>query len=305
MSCTISIPDPIRSKLPTGATGSPKPDGTGKNGSPVLRSKEAVHACGNQHSDSSTDGDLSPHHASPESFTSDNSVSSCHTHTLEFVTTSKPMKPNTYSLLRRASIRTLSCEQLPRGLTAGKIFFGDPTAGYIVAYKFRLTDPYARGRQRHYALLALAGHDPGRAFKATPTIWRAFERIADDTLANTEKSMQNGKTPTCGEGEKQKPPAISSFLTQQTMDPDGFPRRGGTTMRPRGLAEMVGNELFFAELHRSFVCLLQSLGRQFGGVTVQPPSADTQSDEEIVNDLPFERRDHFNRESAVSTPIAV
>ena len=37
---------------------------------------------------------------------------------------------------------------------------------------------------------------------------------------------------------------------------------------------MVGNELFFAELHRSFVALLQCLGRQFGGVIVEPPVSD-------------------------------
>lgn len=310
VSCTISIPDTIRSKLPTGAPGSPKPDGSGRNGSPVLRSKEAVHACGSQHSDCSTDEDLNPYHSSPESFASDTSASACHTHTLEFVTTSKPMKPNTYSLLRRASIRTLSCEQLPRGLTAGKIFFGDPVAGYIVAYKFRLTDPYARGRQRHYALLALTGHDPGRAFKTTPIIWRAFERIASNILACTDKAIQTGKSTTAGASEKQKPPPISSFLTQRTMDPDGFPRRGGTAMRPRGLAEMVGNDLFFAELHRSFVALLQCLGRQFGGVTVEPPSADTQSEDirnghDETEKQPLDGKDQFERESGVSTPIAV
>lgn len=197
------------------------------------------------------------------------------------------MRPNTYSLLRRASIRTLSCEQLPRGLTAGRLFFGDPMAGYIIAYKFRLTDPYARGRQRHYALLALAGHDPGRAFKATSTVWRSFERIAANIMSNNEKNQQIGKSST-GEKEKQKSTATSSFLTQRAVDPDGFPRRGGVTMRPRGLAEMVGNDLFFAELHRSFVVLLQSLGRQLGGVSVEPPTEEDDSEdfESTHGDLP-------------------
>ena len=275
VSCTISIPEEIRSKLPSGAPGSPRPDGNGRNGSPVLRSKEAVHACGSQHSDSSTDEDMSLQQGSPESFATDTSPSSCHSHTLEFVTTSKPMKPDVYSVLRRASIRTLSCEQLPRGLTAGRIFFGDPTAGYTIAYKFRLTDPYARGRQRHYALLALAGHEPGRAFKATPIIWRAFERIATSIVTRTDRAMHPGKSSAGGSGGKARAAPISSFLTQRTTDPDGFPRgNGGGGMRARGLAEMVGNDLFFAELHRSFVALLQCLGRQFGGVVVEPPVSD-------------------------------
>ncbi|KAL8828008.1 MAG: hypothetical protein Q9191_002845 [Dirinaria sp. TL-2023a] len=285
-SCTMSIPEKIRSKLPSGAPGSPGPNGKSKDSSPVLRSREAVHACGSDHSDSGTDEDLSPHQSSPDTWASDTSMSSCHTHTLEFVTTSKPMRPNTYSILRRASIRTLSCEQLPRGLTAGRLFFGDPVAGYVIAYKFRLTDAYARGRQRHYALLALAGYDPGRAFKATSTIWRSFERIATRIIHNSEKTQRNSQSPT---NEKQKAVPISSFLTQRTMDPDGFPRRGGAVMRPRGLAEIVGNDLFFAELHRSFVGLLQCLGRQLGGLAVEPPT-----DEE---DMESSRGSYDGRES--------
>ena len=310
VSCKISVPETICSQLPAGAPGSPKPNGRGRNGSPVLRSREAVHACGSQHSDSATDNDLSPEQSSPESFASDTSTSSCHTHTLEFVTTSKPMKSNTYALLRRACIRTLSCEQLPRGLAAGKLFFGDPVAGYVVAYKFRLTDPFARGRQRHYALLALAGHDPGRAFKATPIIWRAFEQMVTKISSSTEKAMQNGNLPAAEPGEKQKPAAISSFLTQRTVDPDGFPRRGGTATRPRGLAEMVNNELFFPELHRNFVALLQNLGRQFGGVTIEPSLADSQEakehgDENVeADERPHNGREQWERESVTATPIA-
>lgn len=304
-SCTMSIPEDIRSKLPSGAPGSPEPNGKSKNRSPVLRSREAVHACGSEHSDSGTDEDLSPHQSSPETWASDTSMPSCHTHTLEFVTTSKPMKPNTYSILRRASIRTLSCEQLPRGLTAGRLFFGDPVAGYVIAYKFRLTDAYARGRQRHYALLALAGYDPGRAFKATSTIWRSFERIATSIINNNEKAQRNEQPPT---NDKQKAAPISSFLTQRTMDPDGFPRRGGATMRPRGLAEMVGNDLFFAELHRSFVALLQGLGRQLGGLAVEPP-ADEEDEEDCGSPYDgrashrYEEMEQLKRESARATRV--
>lgn len=306
VSCTISIPDDVRSKLPSGAPGSPRPDGSGRNGSPVLRSKEAVHACGSQHSDSGTDEELNLQQGSPESFADDTPQSSCHSHTLEFVTTSKPMKPSTYSLLRRASIRTLSCEQLPRGLTAGRILFGDPTAGYTIAYKFRLTDPHARGHHRHYALLALAGHDPGRAFKATPIIWRAFERIATSIVASTERVMHHGRSPSQECGEKVRGVPISSFLTERTTDPDGFPRRnGGAGMRARGLAEMVGNDLFFAELHRSFVALLQCLGRQFGGVVVEPPMSESYYEDHEEDDQVAEKLLQAQRAPPAPKPVAV
>ena len=270
VSCRISIPHDISSKLPAGAPGSPRKDGKGRNGSPVLRSREAVHACISQPSDLDEDEDGQFQQSSPESCPSDMSASSCHTHTVTYVTTSSPVDPHTYSLLRRASIRTLSCEQLPRGLTSGPLIFGDPVAGYTIAHKFRLPDPNARGRQRYYALLALAGQDAGRAFKTSLLILRVFERIAAAIMASAENAISQERVPETGIGERSGFTPVSSFLTGRTMDPDGYPRRNGTTkVRAKGLAEMVGNDLVFAELHADFVALLQALGRHFGGMRVE------------------------------------
>ncbi len=275
VSCTISIPSTVSSKLPSGAPGSPRVDGIGRNGSPILRSKWAVPASPSQQWSFEGDDETSFPQSSPESYASGSSRSSDHTHTLTYLTTSSPVESNTYSLLRRACIRTLSCEQLPRGLTCGPLSFGDPIAGYTIAYKFRLPDPHARGRQRYYALLALAGQDPGRSFKAMPVIWRAFERMAAGIMANTERAILNDKTTEVNKEENRSVAPVSSFLTGRTRDPDGYPRRNGAAnMRARGLAEMVGDELFFARLHKDFVHLLQILGRQFGGMRVEAPILD-------------------------------
>ena len=274
VSCTISIPQTVSSKLPSGAPGSPRVDGIGRNGSPILRSKWAIPAAPSQHWTFDGDEEANLPQSSPESFASGTSGSSDHTHTLTYLSTSSPVESDTFSLLRRACIRTLSCEQLPRGLTCGPLSFGDPIAGYTIAYKFRLPDPHARGRQRYYALLALAGQDPGRSFKATPVIWRAFERIAAGITANTENAiLRDGMID--GKGENKNVTPVSSFLTARTVDPDGYLRRNGTaSMRARGLAEMAGDELFFAKLHKDFVHLLQILGRQFGGMRVEAPILD-------------------------------
>ena len=78
-----------------------------------------------------------------------------------------------------------------------------------------------------------------------------------------DKEVSSGK----GGGKNQQP--RHSFLTQRSVDPDGYPRngRGGsTTGRARGLAEILGDDLVFAELHRGFVGLLQVLGRRYGGI---------------------------------------
>lgn len=69
---------------------------------------------------------------------------------------------------------------------------------------------------------------------------------------------------------------VSSFLTGRTVDPDGYPQRsGGTNVRARGLAEMVGDELIFAHVHGEFTYLLQSLGKQLGGMSVKSPNVES------------------------------
>lgn len=269
-SCSISIPPSITSRLPAGAPGSPRENGVGRNGSPVLRTREAVYACGSQSSDSDSEDDTHFHKASPQTFESSVSTPSCHTHTLSYITTSSPLEPGTYSLLRRACIRTLSCEQLPHGLTAGRLSFGDPTAGHVIAYKFRLPDPHARGCQRYYALLALAGRDYSCVPRVSTTIWSAFEWIAAGIIDAAEQVATHDKAALEDARGKRTFTPISSFLTGRALDPDGYPRcNSAATVRAKGLAELVGDEMFFAHLHGDFVGLLHALGEEHGGVRIE------------------------------------
>lgn len=131
----------------------------------------------------------------------------------------------------------------------------------------------ARGKRRSYALVALAGKDAGRAFRASPIIWRSFSRIAGSIVSAAEKHQEEEKrreersyASSSKIGGRDYTP-ISSFLTGRTVDPDGQPRRAGQ-IRARNLAEIVGNEYIFAELHAHFVALLQQLGSMFGGVPI-------------------------------------
>ncbi|KAJ5574177.1 Folliculin [Penicillium hispanicum] len=272
-SCSLSLPEGVSKQLPSGTPGSR--DSKGNAGSPVLRSREVVYSCGNSHSD--VDDDTSdPHmHASPPDSLHSSSVASdasCHTHILTYLSQHGPPNPADYALLRRSSIRTLSCELLPRGLSSGPLCFGDSVAGYTIAYIFRLPDPMARGKRRSYALVALAGKDAGRAFRACPVIWRAFGRIASSIVSAAERFQEEEKrreeknSPSVKPGGRQYTP-VSSFLTGRAMDPAGQPRRLGQ-IRARNLAEIVGNEYIFAELHAHFVALLQQLGSMFGGVPI-------------------------------------
>lgn len=267
-SCRISLPEGVSKKL----SGDGARDG-GKASSPVLRSREKVYSCGGSHSDSDDDTDAHFHPSLPDSLQSVSTASdgSCHAHILTYLSLRGPPKPADYALLRRSSIRTLSCELLPRGLSSGPLCFGDPVTGYTIAYVFRLPDPMARGKRRNYALIALAGRDAGRAFRASPTIWRAFARIAGGIVASAEKHQEEEKrreeqAANRAGGRDYTP--VSSFLTGRAVDPDGMPRRRAGQIRARNLAEIVGNEYIFAELHAQFVALLQQLGNMFGGVPI-------------------------------------
>ena len=274
-SCSLSLPDDVSKQLPPGAPGTPNRDGNGKNGSPVLRSREVVYSCGGSHSEAEDAAHETHAHASfPDSLHSSSVASdvSCHTHILTYLSLRGPPNPADYALLRRSSIRTLSCELLPRGLSSGPLCFGDSIAGYTIAYIFRLPDPMARGKRRSYALVALAGKDAGRAFRACPVIWRAFGRIASGIVNSAERYQEDEKRRAEQSeggnkiGDRHYTP-ISSFLTGRTVDPDGQPRRAGQ-IRARNLAEIVGNQYIFAELHANFVALLQQLGSMFGGVPI-------------------------------------
>ena len=271
-SCTISLPKDIASKLPPGAPGSPKADGSGRNGSPVLRFRESLQIYRDQTNDSDSEEDRGGpmrlnQQCSPESFASDTSGSFFHKHTLSYISTSSPTDPNTFSVIRRAAIRTLSGEQLPRGQTAGELFFGTPLDGWTIAYKFRLSDPYARGGYRKYALIALAGSET-RAYQVMTFIWEHFRRIAGNIMTRTAQKIKENEEDKGDQddGAKEHRIPVSSFLTGRTTDPDGYPRQyGAARMRARGLTEMVGDDKFFAELHLEFVGMLRELMGGYGG----------------------------------------
>lgn len=271
-SCTISLPEEISSKLPPGAPGSPKANGCGRNGSPILRFRESLQIYRDQQTDSDSEEDREGpirlnQLSSPDSFASDTSASFYHKHTLSYISTSTPTDPNTYSIIRRAAIRTLSGEQLPRGQTAGELFFGTPLDGWTIAYKFRLSDPYARGGYRKYALVALASSET-RGYQVMTFIWEHFRRIAGNIIARTAQKIKEneGERGDHEDDRQEHRIPVSSFLTGRTTDPDGYPRQYGTArMRARGLTEMVGDDKFFAELHLEFVGMLRELMGGCGG----------------------------------------
>ena len=274
-SCSFSVPQDVAVNLPEGAPGSMEANGKAKNSSPVLRSRELVCLGDADHSAAASIAEQEGAHDSPDSHRPSPSVRSetsadsrCHDHVLTYLTSRSPDDPTNFSTLRASVIRTLSCELLPRGMSDGPFCFGDTATGYTIAYVFRLTDPKARGRRRAYAFIALAGKDASRAFRACPMVWETFAAMARgiEEAAQRSQDAQKQKQEEQRETDMSRNyTPISSFLTQRTVDPDGFPRRAGQTS-PRSLAEIVGDENIFALLHQYFVAILRCLGDRFGGL---------------------------------------
>lgn len=194
----------------------------------------------------------------------------CHSHILEYVSSANPAEPEVFSSLRRATVRTLSGEQLPRGHTSGPLWFGDSITGYTIAYIFRLEDEFARGGCRYYALLALAGSDTQRAFEACTLVWSLFEEIVTH-IVQMASGVKVHDMFDRDSAERSYITRPSSVLTTGRMsDSDGLIRRGPTRFRPNGLAELLNNDNFFCELHMIFTRMLQSLGKILGGMRIQP-----------------------------------
>lgn len=256
---------------------------------PPIRTKENVHICG----DSDDENDDYPEDVNPFPSPSPSprlfgdqmspclSSTSCHTHSLEFVTAPSPAEVEMFGRLRGAVLRAFNGEELPRGQKAGPFWFGSADSGYTVGYKFELTDDFARGKRRVYALLALAGNDIQRALAAATVLWALFEQIALNITRAAQEISDRTHMP-----QDNSPPeeeveelilrqGVRSFLTNRralgNLSRVLNNRSGVVDLKPTSIAELVENERFFCELHMVFVGILQELGRSFGGMQVRAP----------------------------------
>lgn len=135
--------------------------------------------------------------------------------------------------------------------------FGDPLAGYTIAYVFRLADSKARGERRSYALVCICP-DQKIVVKSWKYVVAAFEALVHRIkLLAAKKAAEDA----------QVSPALSNSISSITSrGPDGFLRRRapGECGSQRGLAELVGREELFVEVHMCFVKLLGGLVRRYG-----------------------------------------
>ena len=187
-----------------------------------------------------------------------------HGHSVTYLSTRAPTTPSRFSMLRQSCIRTLSCELLPA--QTGALLFGDTLTGFTIAYVFRIADPKARGGKRSYALLCICPEQKMvvsswnyvvGTFEALVKRIKGFAALKNttDKAAAAKANAQNNASGSTG--------SLSGRIGGIT-GPEGFLRRRDGVGSAKGLAELVGKEDLFVEVHACFVKLLGALVRRYG-----------------------------------------
>ncbi|KAF8423817.1 vesicle coat protein [Tirmania nivea] len=187
-----------------------------------------------------------------------------HGHSVTYLSTRAPTTPSRFSMLRQSCIRTLSCELLPA--QTGPLLFGDTLTGFTIAYVFRIADPKARGGKRSYALLCICPEQ-----KVVVPSWKyvvgTFEGLVQRINGYATLKNATEKAAAAKASAQNNAGGSSGSLTGRIgaiTGPEGFLRRRDGVGSAKGLAELVGKEDLFVEVHACFVKLLGALVRRYG-----------------------------------------
>ena len=117
-----------------------------------------------------------------------------------------------------------------------------------------------RERESAASTLNLTGSRPATAIPATPPLGASVSSMPSLTSPQKEKAFSSvASSPTT-----RNITPVSSFLSAKRVDPDGYPRMNRDLMKPKTLAELVGREDLFPQLHGLFCMLLNNLIRDLG-----------------------------------------
>jgi len=180
-----------------------------------------------------------------------------HTHTVTYLSSRSPAQTSRYSQVRQACIRSLSCELVPA--QTGPILFGDQQTGYTIAVVFKLSDSKSRGGRRTYALLCMSMNQKS-LMQSWSVISSVFQSLVHEIqLAVVEKTAKDAHSTSTS-------PAGMSLASVGSRGPESFLRRRapGDGSSARSLADLIGNDHFFVNIHSAFVRLLAGLSKVYG-----------------------------------------
>ena len=177
-----------------------------------------------------------------------------HTHTVTYHSARSPAQAARYSHVRQACIRSLSCELVPA--QTGPILFGDGTAGYTIAVVFKLADAKSRGGLRTYALLCMSQNQ-----RALMQSWNVIASVFQNLVHQIQHAVAEKAARDAAAGA-----SAASAAAGPASRPEGFLRRRapGDAAAVKSLADLVGNDRFYVDLHSAFVHLLAGLAKAYG-----------------------------------------
>lgn len=195
-----------------------------------------------------------------------------------YVSVRAPSDPELYSMLKRAAVRSLSCEVFPG--REGLVWFGERGC-LALSYAFRLRDSRSRGGTRWYSLMLLAG-ELGRLLLAHEPLLHAvrayvseLQQCANVTFEREDKEKDK---------EKAAPPHSNAALRRRMMP--------GSAASLRPLEDLVNVHDLYTTLHLRAALLLRyvaNLGRLQRAAPLLVASRDGDEQPDNIPDIELQR----------------
>ncbi|XP_069501835.1 folliculin [Ambystoma mexicanum] len=189
---------------------------------------------------------------------------------IKYVSHQQPNHPQLFSIVRRACVRSLSCEVCPG--REGPIFFGDEQHGFVFSHTFFIKDSLARGFQRWYSIIVIM-MDRIYLINSWPFLLAKIRGILDELQGKAMKVFEAEQF-----GCPQRPLRINTAFT-----PFLHQRNGNAA---RSLTSLTNDENLWACLHTSFAWLLKACGCRLTEKLLEgAPTEDTLVQKEQMADL--------------------
>eukprot|EP01133_Synstelium_polycarpum_P014604 gene14604-17268_t len=173
-----------------------------------------------------------------------------------YVSTHQPSN-SSYSHIRNACVRSLSCELVPG--REGPVFIANNDGSCLLSYMFKINDSRARGSARWYGFLFMLG-EASCLVNYFGWIVHCFRVLAEEMKARTNVVFEKDKL------TAQPNQAVLSSMYRRTVRT--------TTLRP--LTELLEDSGFFARLHHSFASILSTCHLKHHLLQNAPPILDEQ-----------------------------
>ncbi|XP_066568765.1 folliculin isoform X2 [Amia ocellicauda] len=165
---------------------------------------------------------------------------------IRFVSHQQPRRPQLFSIVRQACVRSLSCEVCPG--REGPIFFGDDQQGFVFSHTFFIKDRLARGFQRWYSVVMVT-MDRIYLINSWPFLLTHLRQTIG-SLQSTALKVFDSEQGVSGQ---------RSVRLDSVFSPAVFPpQRSGNAAR--SLPSLTQHPSLWESLHCSFTWLLKASG---------------------------------------------